>query len=386
MRILHLFPEYLPGTMVWAHTLLRQIPQTTTHIAALQYLPNDFPSSGFIFWPNPTDKVPRRLRPLAHRWFRITKTYDRALTRYIQDARIELLHLHFGPTGADYAQLGERCGIPVVVSFYGFDYQRILLQKPIYHQRYQRMFQLADAITGEGPHACQTLANLGCPLSKIHLLPLGVETSSIPFVERTKQPYLRLVQIAAIAPYKGQLTALEAYRAARCYDPNIRLDFYGPERDPAYARRLRKRIAALQLQSVVSVYPALPATQLHQTLLHYHAFIHPSQHTPSGDQEGGAPVVLLDAMATGLPIITTSHCDIPFIVTAYKNGIVCPEGDIPCLQRAIICFAKMSKSRYTSFARAARKKVVQSHTAQQSRKLLSELYKYCLSVHAPVNP
>lgn len=380
MRVLHLFPEYLPLTMAWAHTLLTQVPQVTTHIAGLQYLPNDVASDGFSFWPHPSDNLPPLLRPTAHKLFWKTNVYHRALKRYIQAHKIELLHLHFGPTGADFAALGPACRIPVVVSFYGFDYQRILIHKPAYRARYQRMFSSVDVVTGEGPYACRTLAQLGCPPEKIHLLPLGVDAPSIPFQVRQKEAgQLKLVQIAAIAPYKGQLLAVEAFRAAYTQCPGIRLDFYGPERDPAFARIVRQRIADYQLQEVISVFPALPINQLHQTLHEYHAFIHPSQHTTSGDREGGAPVVLLDAMATGLPILSTLHCDIPFVVEHQKTGLLCPEGDVRCMQEAILYFAHLPPQAYTSYAEAARNQVSQAHAAGQSRQLLSNLYAHLLN-------
>jgi len=44
----------------------------------------------------------------------------------------------------------------------------------------------------------------------------------------------------------------------------------------------------------------------------------PSVTAPDGDSEGGAPVTLIEMIATGMPVISTKHCDIPEVV---QNGI-----------------------------------------------------------------
>ena len=69
----------------------------------------------------------------------------------------------------------------------------------------------------------------------------------------------------------------------------------------------------------------------------HHVMIVPSQiDKKNGETEGGAPTVLIEAQATGLPIIATDHADIPEIVINGKSGFLAKEGDSKSLSKAII--------------------------------------------------
>ena len=64
-------------------------------------------------------------------------------------------------------------------------------------------------------------------------------------------------------------------------------------------------------------------------------FVAASRHASDGDSEGGAPVVLLDMAATGMPVVATRHCDIPGVVPEGRAGLLADEGDIAGLAAAL---------------------------------------------------
>ncbi len=67
-----------------------------------------------------------------------------------------------------------------------------------------------------------------------------------------------------------------------------------------------------------------------------HIFVAPSQKDiNNGETEGGAPTVILEAQATGMPVIGSNHADIPNIIDR-ESGIIFQEGDIDSLYNAII--------------------------------------------------
>ncbi|MBK6950234.1 MAG: glycosyltransferase family 4 protein [Haliscomenobacter sp.] len=277
MKILHLFPEYLPLTMIWAFQQIRHIPGAEAHMAGLSYLPDSYHDPAFRYWPNPKYRFPRILQNGVHIVLRKTRGFDYALADYIRKEGINLLHGHFGHIGADYAGLGKRLGIPVVVSFYGFDYGRILSEKPRYRKAYLRMFRQAGAVTCEGPFAVGQLEALGCPLSRIRQIPLGVDTSVIPVFRRKKEAgQLRLVQVATVTPRKGHLLGLDALEKALGSGLDITLDLYGPVEDVNLASAIRRRIAEGALAGKVRLLEPVPYSRLHALLGALRCFFNPA--------------------------------------------------------------------------------------------------------------
>ncbi|HEX6179087.1 MAG TPA: glycosyltransferase [Thermoanaerobaculia bacterium] len=60
----------------------------------------------------------------------------------------------------------------------------------------------------------------------------------------------------------------------------------------------------------------------------HHLFIQPSITASDGDSEGGHPVALTQAAASGMPIIATRHDDIPEIVADRVNGWLVSERNV----------------------------------------------------------
>ena len=53
----------------------------------------------------------------------------------------------------------------------------------------------------------------------------------------------------------------------------------------------------------------------------------------NGDTEAGAPVAILEAHATGLPVISSYHADIPDVVVDGKSALLAPERDVGTLAK-----------------------------------------------------
>jgi len=66
-----------------------------------------------------------------------------------------------------------------------------------------------------------------------------------------------------------------------------------------------------------------------------HLFLHPSELTKESDQEG-IPNSMLEAMATGLPVVATQHGGIPEAVTSGRDGLLVPEKSPDELAAAIL--------------------------------------------------
>ena len=76
----------------------------------------------------------------------------------------------------------------------------------------------------------------------------------------------------------------------------------------------------------------VPYDRLLDAMSRHHIFLSPSRTAADGDSEGGAPVSIIEAAASGMPVVSTTHCDIPQAVDDGRTGLLAPEGDQDALE------------------------------------------------------
>jgi glycosyltransferase involved in cell wall biosynthesis len=75
-----------------------------------------------------------------------------------------------------------------------------------------------------------------------------------------------------------------------------------------------------------------------------------------------------------LPVIATTHADIPLEVLHGKTGLLAPERDTDAISRHIERFYRMENNEYQQFSRSARAHVEQFFDVQKNAVVLRELY------------
>ena len=93
------------------------------------------------------------------------------------------------------------------------------------------------------------------------------------------------------------------------------------------------------VRSDLKRYTHLLGYQSHQTMLkksyNHHIFMQPSIMAHDGDTEGGAPVAIIERLATGMPVVATTHCDIPEVAGPASAHLLAPERDAEKLATCI---------------------------------------------------
>lgn len=378
IAILHCFDTYLPNTENWVFRLIRHVPDCTQLVAAHEFLDNDFYVPGIDYLRPPLEFAGNPPPGLRKLWrlgaAAVAKLYPRYLAMRLRRRKIDVVHSHFGHVAWHYRRLAPALGARHVVSFYGWDYEYLPTVEPQWRPRWQGLFAEADLLLCEGEHGAEVLARLGCPRDKIRVCRLGVETARIPVHARSKAPgQLRLLQVASFREKKGQIHAVRALAAAAARCPGARLTLVGSG-DAGLMQDVRDLVAAEGLQDRVEMLDGIDFARLHEFMRDYHVFIHPSVHTALKDCEGGAPIVLLDAQATGMPVISTRHCDIPGEVIDGTTGLLAEEGDTVALATAIERFYRMDQAEYDGFASRGRAHVEARFDAVACSVRLAEVY------------
>ena len=390
LRVIHCFGQYLKTTENWSYRLVAEMEGTEPYIVSRRFLPTNYYHPRFHYVLAPFRKIDWNggKKPLLVRFLNAIVVIFRSLypalaARLLREEGIDIVHSHFAKTGWRFRKLAKRLEVPHVVSFYGWDYERLPHQDPKWKRKYKRMFREIDLFVCEGSHGKRILEQMGCPAEKVVVNRLGVVIHDVPFIERNKQPgRLRLVQIAGARRKKGQIDALVAFHLALDRTAGMTLDFYGVSGTSEVGRELEEYIRQHRLEEKVRLLPGIAFEHLYATLREYDLFLHPSRYDDDRDCEGGAPVVILDAQATGMPIVATTHCDIPDEVADGITGLLAPEGDTEQLARQLVRFCEMGQEEYDRFARAARRHVEENYDASRNAGSLKRIYDGLVSARA----
>lgn len=388
MRVVHLFDWYLPSTLSWVGRLLVHLTGVQVEVAAPWIIRNQFyhPQLKHYVFPPQQYAFPNLVSEWSHpHWQRLFARTQRfvPLYRHWLQTQLErhppdLFHAHFGPTGCLYLPLAQRLDRPLVVTFYGFDYQKLLRNRPVFRRKYRELFASAARVLAASPTGCRALEALGCPADKLAVVRPSPDLRLFPYTDRHKPPgQLRLVQVATFTEKKGHLTTLEAFRQALATCPNVHLTLAGERYDSAVVRAVAQYIDRHSLAQHIDWLGTVPHADMHTFLGRFDMFVHPSCTAADGDHEA-TPVVLLEAQATGLPVMATRHFDLPDEVEQGRTGWLVPERDAGALAAVMQqCYA-LPDNVYRDYCRQAREHVERHFTVEQSARQLENVYRELL--------
>jgi colanic acid/amylovoran biosynthesis glycosyltransferase len=236
------------------------------------------------------------------------------------------MHSHFCDRGWGDVPLARRHRLAHVVTFYGYDVNMLVRQNPAWRKRYAEMFRHIDLVLCEGPFMRQKIVELGCPDDRARVQRLGVEVDKIRFAPRRLDgDEIKILTGGAFREKKGIPYALEAVGRLVERGEKLRVTLFGdagPQpREQEEKRRILEVIRRYRLDNIVTLRGFQPYSVLLEEAYSHHIFLSPSVTSSDGDTEGGAPVALIDMAATGMPIVSSLHCDIPQVVL---------DGIVPC--------------------------------------------------------
>lgn len=320
------------------------------------------------------DRVVRKLRIRDHLAF---------FERIGRELRPQVVHSHFGNLG--WANLGaiRALGAKHVVTFYGYDVNGLPTGHPVWRRRYRDLFNEVDRVLCEGSHMARCIVELGCPEDKVKVQHLGIAVDQIPLRPRSWAPGepLRVLIAASFVEKKGIPYAIEALgRLAR--DVPLSLTLIGDAgRKPGSQAEKRRILAALE-RTGLRPRTRLLGYQPHAALLReayaHHVFLQTSVTASDGDTEGGAPVSIVEMMATGMPVISTRHCDIPELVGPELEEWLSPERDAGAVENNLRRLLGQAKD-WGRFAALGRERVAREYDRPRQGARLLGHYQELLS-------
>jgi colanic acid/amylovoran biosynthesis glycosyltransferase len=288
-----------------------------------------------------------------------------------------LIHSHFGNVGWQNLPLARRLRVPHVVSFYGMDVSLPECQGA-WRDRYRDMFEQVSAILCQGPHMRDRIAAQGAPKEKVRVLQLGIDIDHIPYRPRTwngAEP-LRVLMAGRFVEKKGFPYAIDALaRIASQVPLEVHL-VGGPSTSPASKAEAARIDAAIErggLGDRLVRHGMIPYIALMELAYRCHVLLSPSIHASDGDSEGGAPMTLGEMAAAGMPIVSTTHCDIPYAVGGEANALLAPERDADALADRLLTLID-DTTAWRPMLDRARAYVEQSYNIDQQGLELARIY------------
>ena len=261
----------------------------------------------------------------------------------------DLMHVYFGHTGVHLLPFIQRWPKPTVVSFHGMDVQP-RDDQPGYADRLAELLRTVPLALARSRSLMDRLVALGCPPENVRLNRTGIPLDRFPQVSRDvpKNGAWRLVQACRLIEKKGLPVTLEAFAGFAAQYPLARLTIAG---EGPMASQLSAMAERLGIAGNVDFRGFLGEGDLCRLYQESHFFLHPSQMTADHNQEG-IPNAMLEAMATGLPVLATHHGGIPEAVEHGVTGILVAERDADGLRRELLALAA-DGDRYRAMGQAA---------------------------------
>lgn len=319
--------------------------------------------------------------PIKYLWdrgmrkLRIRQHYE-YLVEVLDKIGANIVHSHFGNIG--WSNLGaiRKNDVKHVVTFYGYDVNRLPVQVPVWRNRYIQLFEEADLFLCEGTHMARCIVELGCPEGKVKVQHLGVDIEKFSFQSRRWIPgeSLKVLIASSFREKKGIPYAIAALGMLHKEIPielTIIGDAGGDEHSLIEKAKILKALDSANLMDNTRLLGYQPHAIMMKEAYSHHVFLHPSVTASDGDTEGGAPVAITEMMATGMPVISTTHCDIPEVVGESLQFLLAPERDSEALFEVIRGLLEGFET-WTKITASARARVVEEYCGKtQAIRLLS---------------
>ena len=378
IRVIHSHPVWLPQTQTWMYNQVRYLPEDiVSHIVCEttenldQFgLPNIHALEKASRWRWQWDQGLRRYGVRQHLGFLVSQA-----RRY----KADIIHSHFGNIG--WADMGAamRAGTRHVVTFYGLDVNWLPTSAPIWKDRYRDLFAHVDRVLCEGPHMARCIVGLGCPESKVLVQHLGVRIDQIPFRPKLRYPAepLRVLIAASFREKKGIPYALEALGHLQKEIP-LEITLIGDAgKEPRSVEEKKEILAVIGKHGLgpkIRLLGYQPHSVFFEEAYRHDVFLSPSVTAADGDTEGGAPVSLTEMAAAGVPVIASTHCDIPEVIRHGETGLLAAERDVADLVEQLRFLAAYPE-QIAEMVKAGRNRVEMEYSAQVQGQKLGGIYR-----------
>lgn len=292
------------------------------------------------------------------------------IASFLQRPPYDILHCQFGKLGPRVLPLLGSRARPgrLVTSFRGADLTSWVKRSP---RMYDELFERGDLFLPVSQSFRHRLIDMGCDPERVHVLHSGIRLERFRYKERARrgEEPTRVLFVGRLTEKKGVTYALEA--VARVLSSGVPLSFTVVG-DGELRPQLEARARALGIAGSVEWAGDRSVDSVVEYMQRSHLLIAPSVISSDGGQEG-IPNVLKEAMATGMPVLATTHSGIPELVEDGVSGFLVAERDVEALTQRLLEMTEHPEL-WPSLGLAGRQAVEAGFDIEKLNDRLVELY------------
>jgi colanic acid/amylovoran/stewartan biosynthesis glycosyltransferase WcaL/AmsK/CpsK len=294
----------------------------------------------------------------------------------------DIVHCHFAGNGLKAVLLRD-LGVldgKIVTSLHGVD---VTAHSRIYGRRqFQRLFATGDLFLPISGRWTDLLVAMGCDPTKVVIHRMGVDCRRFPFIPRRSRAgaAFRIVTVARLVEKKGIEDGIQAVERMKRAGDDVEYLVVGE--GPLFGA-LQRTIDERRASGFVSLLGARSQDEVEATLRSADVFLAPSFTATDGDIEG-IPVSIMEAMASGLPVVATAHSAIPELVADAVSGYLVAERDIEGMVRGLRHLLARPDVRL-SMGREGRRIIERDFNVDRLNDRLVDIYESLAASDRPAN-
>ncbi|WP_447907948.1 glycosyltransferase [Serratia fonticola] len=290
---------------------------------------------------------------------------------------VDLIHAHFAIDSLYALELAKKIRVPLVTTLHGFDIttsqRKFLFSKSPSLMNYyffqEKLKKQGDKFICVSDFIANKALSSGVDEKKIIKHYIGIDVDKYQPRERNEEKRV-ILHVARLVEKKGTSILISALSKIASKLNGFKLVIIGE--GPLYSK-LKAQVVYLGLNESVIFTGAQPHTEVMKWMRKASMFVLPSVKASSGDSEG-LGMVLLEAAATGVPMIGTRHGGIPEVILDGRSGYLVDEHDEESLAERILKLIEDEQERFLMGDRA-RKFVTENFNLRVQSRKLEGIYK-----------
>lgn len=300
----------------------------------------------------------------------------RQIVPFLGRGPYDIVHCQFGPNGiwgALLRELGVVSG-KLITTFHGYDVSSYPARWG--GRAYADLFKVGDLFLCVSENMRAKLIRLGCDPSKIIVHRCGINLKQFRLArnERNTGGRFTVLTVARLIEKKGVEYGIQAVAKLVKNHPHIRYKIVG---DGVLRNELEALIHRLGMTATVELLGWKSQDDVLELLRGADVFLAPSITSKHGDEEG-IPTTIMEALASGVAVVSTKHSGIPELIQDGESGFLVPERDSDALAQKLESLLQASDLRVTMGGKG-RRFVEEHHDIDKLNDRLLEIYQQLLA-------